>query len=84
MRGQELKKGFTPKEGGQMDDMKEFENDPDWPRAKMEAERKDPNYWLKRTIEEVEVHLRYGIPALKFIGWIIIILLGLILWRIWR
>lgn len=27
---------------------------------------------------------RYGIPALKVIGWIIVILLALILWRLWR
>ena len=64
-----------------MDD--DLEHDPDWLRAKMEAEQKDPNYWLRRTIEEIEVHLRYGLPNLKVIGWVIVVLLSLILWRVW-
>lgn len=34
-------------------------------------------------IEEIEVTLRYGMPGLKFIGWSIVVLLALILWRIW-
>ncbi len=34
-------------------------------------------------IEEIEVHLRYGISGLKFVGRIIVVLLGLILWRVW-
>ena len=59
------------------------DDDPDWLRAKAEAERKDPWYWPKRNLEEVEVHLRNGIGSLKLIGWIIIVLLGLILWRLW-
>jgi hypothetical protein len=59
-------------------------DDPDWLRAKQEAERKDPLYWTKRNIEEIEVHLRYGIPGLKLVGWIIVALLALILWRVWK
>ena len=66
-----------------MNDMKEFEDDPDWPRAKTEAERNDPQYWMKRTIAEIEVQLRYGIPMIKFLGLVIVVLLGLILYRLW-
>ncbi len=66
-----------------MDNMEEFENDPDWLRAKAELERKDPHYWTKRAIKEIEVHLRYSMSAFKLIGFIIIVLLALILWRIW-
>jgi len=67
-----------------MDDVdKELEKDPDWLRAKHEAERNDPNYWLKRTIEEIEIHLRYSLPTIKFLGFGIMVLLALILWRIW-
>ena len=66
-----------------MDD-KDLENDPDWRRAKIEAERNHPDYWPRRNLELVEIHLRYGIPALKFIGWIIVVLLALILWRVWK
>lgn len=65
--------------GGVTDD----NDDPDWLRAKGEAERNNPLYWTKRAIEEIEIHLRYGIPALKIIGWAIVALLALILWRIW-
>jgi hypothetical protein len=66
-----------------MDDMKEFEDDPDWLRSKAEAERKDPNYWPKRNIEEIETQLRYSLPIFKFIGWAIVVLLALILYRLW-
>jgi len=58
-------------------------DDPDELRAKIEAERNDPNYGMKLAIDETEIHLRYGIPAIKLIGWIIVVLLSLILWRIW-
>ena len=60
-----------------------LENDPDWIRAKREAERNDPLYWLKLSIQEIQVQLTYGIPTLKFLGWVIVILLGIILWRVW-
>ena len=66
-----------------MNDMKEFEDDPDWLRAKHEAERNDPNYHTKRAIAEIETQLHYGLPTFKFLGWVIVILLALILWRIW-
>lgn len=65
------------------DDMKEFEDDPDWLRAKQEAERGDPNYWPKHNLEQIETNLRHSMPIIKLIGWAIVILLGLILWRIW-
>lgn len=44
--------------------------------------KKDPAV-LIAAIEEIEVHLRYGIPSLKLLGWIIVVLLTLILWRLW-
>lgn len=66
-----------------MDDMKEFEDDPDWLRAKEEAERKDPNYWPKRNIEAIEIHLRYGLQTLKLLGFLVVALLSAILWRLW-
>ena len=67
-----------------MTDMREFEDDPDWLRVQAEAEKKDPNYWVKRNIESIETTLRYGLPGVKFVLWLIAILLGLILWRVWR
>jgi hypothetical protein len=57
--------------------------DPDELRAKIEAERNDPMYGMKVAIEETEIHLRYGIPVLKLIGWVIVVLLSLVVWRIW-
>lgn len=62
--------------------MDELENDPDWKLAQREAERRDPNYWSKLNLEEIEIHLR-GLSMLMFIGWAIVVLLSLILWRIW-
>jgi hypothetical protein len=44
--------------------------------------KKDPAVAIA-AIEEIEVHLRYGIPSLKLLGWIIVVLLALILWRLW-
>jgi len=67
-----------------MTDMREFEDDPDWLRAKAEAERNDPNYEVKLNIESIEKTLRYGLPGMKFVLWVIAILLGLILWRVWN
>ena len=64
--------------------MREFEDDPDWLRAKAEAKRNDPNYEVKLNIESIEKELRYGLPGLKFILWVIAILLALILWRVWH
>jgi hypothetical protein len=62
----------------------EIEDDPDWQRAEMEAERKDPNYATKLNIESIETTLRYGLPGVKFVLWVIAALLGLILWRVWH
>ena len=64
--------------------MEEFEDDPDWLRIKEESERKDPNYWAKKNVESIEVTLRYGLPGLKLVLWVIAILLALILWRVWH
>ncbi len=60
----------------------DIENDPDYIRAKQESERNHPNYEFKLLLNEIEIHLRYGIPALKFIGWIIVILLLAILYKL--
>ena len=56
--------------------------DPDELMHEQAIARKNPET-ASAAIEEIEVHLRYGIPALKLLGWAIIIMLGLILWRIW-
>ena len=60
--------------------------DPDELRMELEIERKDPIRQIagmRAALDEAEIHLRYGIPAIKRIGWIIVLLLGLILWRLW-
>lgn len=57
-------------------------DDPDELRYQMEVEKRDPAVALA-AIQEIEVHLRYGIPGLKLTAWIIVALLTLILWRIW-
>lgn len=57
-------------------------DDPDEVRYEQEAAKRDPAT-ATAAIEAIEVHLRYGIPGIKFQGWIIIVLLGLILWRVW-
>ena len=62
-------------------------NDPDELRYELEAANKDPIRQiaaLRETLDEIEIHLRYGSPRLKLIGWLIVLLLGLILWRVWR
>ncbi len=61
-------------------------DDPDELRYEYEPEKKDPIIQVQRLREladEIEIHLRYGIPGLKLIGWLIVVLLALILWRIW-
>jgi len=61
-------------------------DDPDELRYELEAEKKDPIRQIvamRAAIDEIEIHLRYGFPRLKLIGWIIVILLGIILWRTW-
>ena len=57
-------------------------DDPDELRYEQAIHRKDPEVAIA-AIEEIEVHLRYGIPSIKFLGWIVIVLLTLVLWRIW-
>lgn len=57
-------------------------DDPDELRFEQAIHRKAPDVAIA-AIEEIEVHLRYGIPSIKFLGWIIIVLLTLVLWRIW-
>lgn len=63
-----------------MDD--DLESDPDYLRAKAEAERNHPLYPMRVAIEEAAIHLR-GIGELKAIGYLILVLLALILWRVW-
>lgn len=55
-------------------------DDPDEVRYEQAVARKNPETAIA-AIEEIEVHLRYGIPTLKFLGWAIVILLGLELIR---
>lgn len=57
-------------------------DDPDELMYEQAIRKKDPAVAIA-AIEEIEVHLRYGIPAIKLLGWVIIILLALILWRVW-
>lgn len=57
-------------------------NDPDELRYEHAISQKDPAVAIA-AIEEIEVHLRYGIAHIKLLGWIIIVLLTLILWRVW-
>ena len=45
-------------------------DDPDEIRYEQALSRKDPEVAIA-AIEEIEVHLRYGIPSIKFLGWII-------------
>ena len=60
-----------------------MESDPDWIKVKQESEKKSPYYPFRLLLDEIEIHLRYGIPSIKFIGWIIVILLVLILYKVW-
>jgi hypothetical protein len=57
-------------------------DDQDELRYEQEIAKKDPRVAIA-AIEEIEVQLRYGIPRIKLLVWIVIILLGLILWRVW-
>ena len=47
-----------------------------------EISKRDPARAIM-SIEEIEIHLRYGIPTLKLIGYVVVVLLALILWRVW-
>ena len=57
-------------------------DDPDELRYEHEIQRKNPAR-AGDALEAIEVHLRYGLPILKFLGWAIVALLALILWRVW-
>lgn len=57
-------------------------DDPDELKYEQAIHQKDPSVAIA-AIEEIEIHLRYGIQSLKLLGWIVIVLLALILWRIW-
>lgn len=59
------------------------QDDPDALRAQFAAERNHPLYWAKVTLEEIQVQMTYGMASLKLIGWLVVLLLGLILWRLW-
>lgn len=59
-----------------------MKDDPDEIMYEQAIRKKDPAIAIA-AIEEIEVHLRYGIPSLKLLGWVIIALLTLILWRLW-
>lgn len=62
-------------------------DDPDELRHEQLAEEKDPVRQIgamRQTLDEIELHLRYGLPRIKLIGWLIVLLLALILWQVWR
>lgn len=62
-------------------------DDADELRYEIETEKKDPFRQIaamREAIDEIEIHLRYGIGSLKIIGWIVAILLAIILWRSWH
>lgn len=58
-----------------------MESDPDWIKVKQENEKKLPYYPFRLLLDEIEIHLRYGLPRLIFIGWIIVGLLVAILFN---
>ena len=55
-------------------------DDPDELMAENEAMHRNP----PGALERIDYKLQYGIPELKFIGWAIVVLLALILWRVWK
>jgi hypothetical protein len=58
-------------------------DDPDELRYEQAIARKDPMR-VPDSLERIDWRLQYGIPELKLIGWIIVVLLALILWRVWK
>lgn len=56
--------------------------DPDELRYQIEIDKRDPAIAIS-AVQEIEVHLRYGLAGLKLVGWVIATLLALILWRVW-
>jgi hypothetical protein len=62
-------------------------DDPDERKLEIEADKTDPVRQLaalRNAVDEVEIHLRYGIRRLMLIGWLVVVLLCLILWQVWR
>ena len=57
-------------------------DDPDELLYEQAAARKNPEIAIA-AIQEIETLLHYGLPVLQFLGWVIVVLLSLILWRIW-
>jgi len=61
-------------------------DDPDEYRMERDLQEKDP-LRMPRTLDRIEWRLMYGEfgtpTGVWFLGWTIIALLGLILWRIW-
>jgi hypothetical protein len=47
---------------------------------RLEFARKDPNLFL---LDQIELRLRNGILWIKLVGFALIVLLALILWRLW-
>lgn len=66
-----------------MSDWDDIERDPDWIKIRQESEKREPTYKLQRLLEEISIDLRYGIPSLKFIGQIIIVLLIAIVFKLY-
>lgn len=57
-------------------------NDPD--ELRYEHSIGDKNLAVSiAAVQEIEVHLRYGIASIKLLAWFIVVLLTLILWRVW-
>ena len=57
-------------------------NDPD--ELRYEHSIGDKNLTVSiAAVQEIEVHLRYGIASIKLLAWFIVVLLTLILWRVW-
>lgn len=62
-------------------------DDPDERRYELEAEKRDPLQQIaamRAIVDEIEIRLRYALPQLKLIGWLVVVLLALILWQVWR
>jgi hypothetical protein len=58
-------------------------DDPDELRYERAVKYRDPAYQTE-LLEELERHLHWDvIPMLRFVGWTVVVLLALILWRVW-
>ena len=56
--------------------------DPDELEYEEHVARHDP-LRMPDSIDRIDWRLQYGIPELRFVGWVIVAMLGLILWRVW-